>query len=73
MTTEKNESHNSSPSFQSLFVSVFDVKLSPIVVWTEGSELMASMSMCFQAEFGTKITTAIDCFELYYILQDDPV
>ena len=56
-----------------VFLLVLDVELSPIVIWPEGAELMASMPMCFQAKFGTKITTAIDCFELYYILKDEPV
>ena len=37
----------------------------PIIIWPERSELIASMPMCFRAKFGTKITTIIDCFELY--------
>ena len=40
------------------------VKLTPII-WPERSEVIASMPMCFRAKFGAKITSIIDCFELY--------
>ena len=46
-------------------LDVLYVKLTPIIIWPERSELIASKSMCFRAKFSTKITTIIDCFELY--------
>ena len=42
-----------------LVLDVLYVKLSLIIIWAEGSELIASMPMCFQAKFGTKITPVI--------------
>ena len=48
-----------------LVLDVLYVKLTPIIIWPERSELIASKSMCFRAKFSTKITTIIDCFELY--------
>ena len=54
-------------------LDVLFVKLRPIIIWPEGSELIASMPMCFRAKFVTKITTVTDCFELYYILKDQSI
>ena len=53
--------------FQSflLVLDVLYVKSTPIAIWPERSEIIASMPMCFWAKFDTKITTIIDCFELY--------
>ena len=48
-----------------LMLDVLYEKLTPIVVWPERSELIASMPMCFRTKVGTKITTIIDCFELH--------
>ena len=48
-----------------LVLRVLYVKLAPIIIWPERSELIASMSMCFWAKVGTEITTIIDYFELY--------
>ena len=58
------------------FLRVLDMlfgKLWPIIIWPEGSELIASMPMCFRAKFVTKIITVTDCFELYYILKDQSI
>ena len=48
-----------------LMLDVLYVKLTPIIVWQERSELIAAMPMCFRTKVGTKITTIIDCFELH--------
>ena len=48
-----------------LALDVLNVKLTPIIIWPERSELIASMPVCFQVKFGTKITAIIDRFELY--------
>ena len=47
-----------------LALDVLNVKLTPIIIWPERSELMASMFR-INSFFGTKITTIIDRFELY--------
>ena len=50
------------------FLDVLDilyVKISPLIIWPERSELQTSMPMCFRNKFGCKITTIIDCFELF--------
>ena len=41
------------------------VKLTPITMWPKRSELIASIAMCLRTKFGTKITSVIDCFDLY--------
>ena len=50
------------------FLDVLDilyVKISPLIIWPERPELQTSMPMCFRNKFGCKITTIIDCFELF--------
>ena len=41
------------------------VKISPFIIWPVQPELQTSMTMCFRKTFGCKITTIIDCFELF--------
>ena len=49
-----------------LVLGVLYVKLTPVIIWPERSELIASKPMCSRAKFGTKITTkSQNCFELY--------
>ena len=50
------------------FLDVLDVlyvKISPLIIWPERPEFQTSMPMCFRKTFGSKITTIIDCFELF--------
>ena len=50
------------------FMDVLDilyVKISPLIIWPERPELETSMPVCFRNKFGCKITTIIDCFELF--------
>ena len=41
------------------------VKISPFIIWPVQPELQTPMTMCFRKTFGGKITTIIDCFELF--------
>lgn len=46
-------------------LEVLFVRTKPLVYWPERPELIMSMPMSFRVKFGTKITTIIDCFELF--------
>lgn len=46
-------------------LNILYIKLSPLIYWPERPELIASMPMCYRVKFGTKITTIIDCFEIF--------
>ena len=46
-------------------LDILYVKISPLIIWPERSELQTSMPMCFRNKFGCKITTIIDCFECF--------
>ena len=46
-------------------LKVLFIKLKPLICWPTREELSISMPTCFHARFGTKITTVIDCFELF--------
>lgn len=46
-------------------LDVLYIKLYSVVYWPERPELQISMPMCFRARYGKKITTIIDCFELF--------
>ena len=46
-------------------LNVLFIKLKPLICWPRREELSISMPTCFRARFGAKITTVIDCFELF--------
>ena len=46
-------------------LEVLFVRTKSMVYWPERPELVMSMPMSFRVKFGTKITTIIDCFELF--------
>lgn len=46
------------------WMTVLDVRLSPLIRWPERDELWRTMPMCFQFSFGKKTTIIIDCFEI---------
>ena len=47
------------------WLTVMDIKLSPIIRWPEREELWHTMPLCFQFSFGKKTTIIIDCFEIF--------
>ena len=49
----------------STWLTVMDIRLSPIIRWPERDELWHTMPLCFQFSFGKKTTVIIDCFEIF--------
>jgi len=47
------------------WMCVMDVRLSPLIVWSEREDLIRTMPQCFQFSFGNKVTVIIDCFEVF--------
>lgn len=47
------------------WMTVLDVRLSPLIRWPERDELWLTMPMCFRFAFGKKTTIIIDCFEVF--------
>ena len=47
------------------WLTVMDVRLSPLIRWPERDDLWRTMPMCFQFSFGKKTTIIIDCFEVF--------
>ena len=48
----------------STWLTVMDIRLSPIIRWPERDELWHTMPLCFQFSFGKQTTIIIDCFEI---------
>ena len=49
----------------STWLTVMDIRLSPIIRWPEQDELWHTMPLCFQFSFGKKTTIIIDCFDFF--------
>ena len=49
------------------WLTVMDVRLSPLIRWPERDELWRTMPMCFQFFFGKKTTIIINCFEVFIL------
>ena len=49
----------------STWLTVMDIRLSPIIRWPERDQLWHTMPLCFQFSFGKKTTIIIDCFEIF--------
>ena len=49
----------------STWLTVMDIRLSPIIRWPERDDLWHTMPLCFQFSFGKKTTIIIDCFEIF--------
>lgn len=47
------------------WMTVIDVRLSPLISWPEREDLWRTMPVCFQYSFGKKTTLIIDCFEIF--------
>lgn len=50
-----------------LWLFIMDVRLSPLIRWSETEELWRTMPQCFKFSFGTKTTVIIDCFEMFCV------
>ena len=49
----------------SAWMTVMDIRLSPLISWPEREDLWRTMPKCFQYSFGKKTTVIIDCFEVF--------
>ena len=49
----------------SAWMTVMNIRLSPLISWPEGEDLWPTMPKCFQYSFGKKATVIIDCFEVF--------
>ena len=47
------------------WMTVMDIRLSPLISWQERENLWRTMPKCFQYSFGKKTTVIIDCFEVF--------
>ncbi|XP_078665956.1 uncharacterized protein LOC144908269 [Branchiostoma floridae x Branchiostoma belcheri] len=58
----------SQPTVSRIFLSwmtVMDIRLSPLLRWPAREDIMHTMPACFKATFGSKVTIIIDCFEVF--------
>ena len=46
-------------------MTVMDIRLSPLISWSECEDLWHTMPKCFQYSFGKKTTVIIDCFDVF--------
>ena len=42
-----------------------DIRLSPLIKWPEREELHKTMPWCFRSKYDLRVTSIIDCFELF--------
>ena len=47
------------------WLTVMDVRLSPLISWPEREDLWKTMPQCFKYSFQTETTVIIDCFEIF--------
>ena len=47
------------------WLQLIDIRLSPLIRWSEREELQKTMPWCFRSHYDLKVTSIIDCFELF--------
>ena len=47
------------------WLTVMDIRLTPLIKWPSRDELRNTMPRCFLDAFGHKTTVIIDCFEIF--------
>lgn len=47
------------------WLTILDVKLSPLIKWPEREVLWLSTPACYRASFGKKVVVIVDCFEVF--------
>ena len=47
------------------WLQLMDVRLSPLIRWPEREELQKTMPWCFRSHYDLRITSIIDCFEVF--------
>lgn len=47
------------------WLQLMDIRLSPLIKWPDREQLKKTMPWCFRSQYGLKVTSIIDCFELF--------
>ena len=47
------------------WLQFMDIRLSPLIRWPEREELQKTMPWCFRSHYDLRVTSIIDCFEVY--------
>ena len=47
------------------WVEAMDIRLFFLIVWPDQADLHKTMPFCYRINYGLKITSIIDCFELF--------
>ena len=47
------------------WLTIMNIQLKFLIIWPERENLRKTMPGCFRAEFGDKVATVIDCFEVF--------
>ena len=47
------------------WIEAMDIRLSFLIAWLERADLHKTMPFCYRMNYGLKITSIIDCFELF--------
>lgn len=47
------------------WLTIMDVRLSPLIIWPEREELKKTMPESFRSEFGYRVSVVLDCFEVF--------
>ena len=47
------------------WIEAMDIRLSFLIAWPDRADLHKTMPFCYRINYGLKITSTIDCFELF--------
>ena len=47
------------------WIEVMDIRLSFLIMWPDRESIRKTMPFCFQPHYGLRVTSIIDCFELF--------
>ena len=47
------------------WIEIMDIRLKFLITWPDKETLQATMPLCFRVNYGLKVTSIIDCFELF--------
>ena len=51
---------------------MMDIRLQPLILWTDRDVLRRTIPECFRSNFGDKVTISIDCYKVF-VLQSSTV
>lgn len=49
----------------SRWLQLMDIRLTPLIRWPEREELQKTMPWCFRSHYDLRVTSIMDCFELF--------